>query len=685
MAGINMLIGVDTGGTFTDVVLFHRGQALTNKVPSTPNDFSRGVLEGIKGALTLAKERGLIQAAECVNFGLIHGTTVATNALLERKGARTGLLTTRGFRDVLEIGRQTRNELYNFLVERPDPLIPRPMRREISERVSAEGKIITELDKDEIEQALDAFEKTGVESIAISFLFSFLRPDHEKFAARAARKRGFNVSASSEILPEFREYERTSTTAVNAFVAPVMNKYLTKLQKHTGFQGARHFRVMQSNGGSLSAKAAGSSAVNTLLSGPAAGVIGAHAVAKQALANDSNDPVRLITFDMGGTSTDVSLIDGDWQITTEGEIGGFPVRVPMMDIHTVGAGGGSIAHVDAGGALHVGPQSVGADPGPACYGNSRQVSVTDANLILGRIEHDYFLGGQMNLRADRAVMAINRVAKMLNADTQTTAQAILKIVNSNMERAIRVISVARGYDPRRFTLVSFGGAGGLHACDLAEALQIPKVFIPRNPGVLSAWGAVCADVVKNFSRTSIAPLDRKESKFFTSIYLELESEARSTLKLEGFSGRSLVLKRSIDARYQGQSFEINVPWDSKIKGTIDNFHRAHERRYGHAALEDNVEAVTLRVRAIGQLEKPELDPIAKGRKTPREAILSSCGMTSFDRGRLLGGNRISGPALIIEDFATTYVPDGWHGQVDQWGNLHLAQSPPRLSKRQLGK
>ena len=696
-----MLIGIDTGGTFTDLILFSDAEdkpcIFTHKVPSTPPDFSVGVLRGLRELLAMAADaRRNTQDARRIS--LVHGSTVATNALLERKGANTALVTTKGFRDVLEIGRQTRAEIYNLNVERPAPLVPRNLRLEVTERVDAQGNVLTPLNEADVERVLDRLQRRGVESVAVCLLFSFLRPQHEQRIAELARKRGFFVSASCEVLPEFREYERTSTTVVNAYVSPVMSRYLSQLETEAKKLGAAHVRIMQSNGGSISAQAAGERAVHTLLSGPAAGVLGALHVTRQALTARSRSrlgistsypsrererAVNIITFDMGGTSTDVSLCVGDVRATTEANIGGLPVRVPMMDIHTVGAGGGSIAYVDAGGALRVGPQSAGADPGPVCYGKGEQVTVTDANLILGRIAPKRFLGGRMKLDEGRAREEMKKFARKLGnweiGKLDGAARAIVRVVNSNMERAIRVISVERGYDPRDFTLLSFGGAGGLHACALAESLRIPRVLIPVYPGLLSAWGCVASDVVKDFARTvmfSVRDKGQGTRGKGQGLFMRLEREAVRTLRREGFASDDIVLMRSLDLRYVGQSYEITTPFAGNVAETLQTFHRLHEQRYGHSSPDEPVEIVTARVRAVGRVSKPTLQPIVRGKADARAAMIARRRIgvttevvTTYDREKLKAGNEIIGPALVVEPYATTLVLSNWRGKVDRWGNI----------------
>ena len=659
MAGIQ--IGVDTGGTFSDLVAFDGRAVRTFKVPSTPDDFARGVLEAVRQ----------ISGDRQTRFTLIHSSTVATNALLERKVARAALITTKGFRDVLEIGRQTRPDLYNLLACRPAPLIPRPLRREVSERITAEGKVLHALDEDEAERLIKRLKQDGVETIAVSLVFSFVKPAHERAVGRVARRYGMSVSLSSDVLPEFREYERTSTTVVNACVSPVMQRYLKRLSKKSQPLGAERLRIVQSNGGSLSERAAGAAAVHTLLSGPAAGVTGAFSVAREALGTDTP---RIITFDMGGTSTDVALLDGHIPVTTESEIAGCPVRVPMMDIHTVGAGGGSLAKIDPGGALLAGPESAGAHPGPACYGAGDQSTVTDANLVLGRIVPDHFLGGRKRLDRYASERAFKPLARKLGVDIPTAARSIVRVVNANMERAIRVISVERGFDPRDFMLFSFGGAGGLHACDLAEALRIPRVMIPRNPGVLSAWGALSMDVVKDYSQTVM----KRPGDSLRAAFARLEKQAAKDLKSEGYARNKITWQRRVDARYVGQSYELTVPYSVEDRKTLSAFHEAHRKRYGHAEPGQPVEWVTVRVRATGPMPRPQLDRIEKGGASAKSACIGRRnGIDIYERALLRAGNRFEGPALILEDYATTWIPKGWSAKIDIWGHVMVERQDVR--------
>ena len=658
---IEPLIGVDTGGTFTDLVLVQGSRILTHKTPSTPEDFSRAVLDGVRA---LREQAGL--SGPCT---LVHSSTVATNALLEGRGARVGLITTRGFRDVLEIGRQQRPSLYNLRARRPPPLIPRARRMELSERVAADGSVLAALDDAEVERVLERLQQAGVESIALCLLFSFLRPAHERRVARAARRRRIPISVSSELVPVFREYERTATTAVNAFVAPVMTEYLRRLEQRGRGHEIRRLRIVQSNGGSLSRGDASREAAHTLLSGPAAGLMGAVAMARGI--HEGPGPLNLITFDMGGTSTDVSLVTDAPTLTTESVIAGHPVTLPMMDIHTVGAGGGSIARIDAGGALQVGPESAGADPGPACYGRGDLPTVTDANLVLGRIDPKHFLGGRMSIHPQRAETALTLLAAAMNTPLEQAARSVVRLVNAAMERAIRVVSIERGHDCRNFTLVCFGGAGGLHACELASALRIPRVMIPRHPGVLSAWGAVSSDVIKDYARTVMLPLHPSASARIDRTLRELTTRAHRELTAQGFEESEVVLAPSLDLRYQGQSYELTVPYGRDRGVVAERFHQAHLARYGHADADQPLEAVTVRLRATGPLSKPKLNPFAPA--SPTSPTRRRGGLALLERDELAPGARAAGPALILEPFATTYLPADWQAVPDPYGHLILTR------------
>jgi N-methylhydantoinase A len=657
-------IGVDTGGTFTDLVMLRHGEVYTFKTPSTPDDYARGILIGLQALLAQ------IPITEDASFEFVHASTVATNALLERKGARTALVTTQGFRDVLEIGRQQRPHLYDLYPTRPEPLVARALRHEVAERVDAQGHVLERLRTPDIDRLCATLQKQNVQSVAVCLLFSFLAPDHEQRIGAALREAGFDVSLSSEILPEFREYERTSTTVINAYVAPVMKRYLQRLAGHVRDMGAVGMRIVQSNGGSLSDAAAAACPVHTLLSGPAAGLTGAQSMARIALKGFKLPPDALITFDMGGTSTDVALIAGEPGVTTESTLAGFPVHVPMVDLHTVGAGGGSIASLDGGGALHVGPASAGADPGPACYGRGTEPTVTDANLVAGRLPVDHFLGGRMKLHPERAHAAVQSLAARMNVDLMAAAEAILRIVNANMVRAVRVISIERGHDPRRFTLVSFGGAGGLHACQVAEALHMTRVLVPRHPGVLSAWGALAADVVKDYATTLMRSPDAALAHELSQCLQGFAQQARDDLHREGIATADLELRPALDLRYEGQSHELTVPHRGTLEQTVAAFHELHAQRYGHASPKAPVQLVTVRLRAMGRGSAPQLKPRAAAAAT-RAAPRDDQGCPCLERDDMPMHRPIKGPCLILEAHATTHLPKGWSARADAFGNLLL--------------
>jgi N-methylhydantoinase A len=660
-----MKIGVDIGGTFTDFVFIEKGEIYTAKLLSTPTHPEQSVLEGLEvGALHIGSLR---------DAALIHGSTVATNALLEKKGARTALITTRGFEDVLEIGRQNRPRIYDIFVQRPEPLVPAPLRFGISERVNSEGKVITPLNLEEIPPIIRQLKANNVESVSICLLFSFLHPTHEQIILEALRKEGFFVSTSHQILPEFREYERMSTTTVNAYVSPLMSRYLANLEEKIP---CREFKIMQSNGGTISSQMAREISVHTVFSGPAGGLVGARYMAD--LAGFSH----IITFDMGGTSTDVSLCPGELRVTSEASISGYPIRVPVLAIHSVGAGGGSIAYFDEGGALRVGPESAGAVPGPICYGKGDQITVTDANLLLGKLDPNYFLGGKMKLDIKRTREAFSRMSHDRQIDEIALAQGIVTVANSNMERAINVISVEKGYDPRDFTLVSFGGAGSLHACDLARNLGIPKVLVPLNPGVLSALGMVIADVVKDYSRTVMLSSEATLQIGLETVFDPLIQHALTDLTREGIPQKDILLEKFLDMRYVGQSYEISIPLSQELDDYVKKFHNQHEMLYGHCNPAEKTEIVNLRIRARYVTEKPQIPTRKLVGSDPSAALLeekevyfqtvetqSSLLTPIYDRDKLNPGNQIKGPALILEAHATIVIPPDCKGKVDGHGNL----------------
>jgi N-methylhydantoinase A len=663
-------IGVDIGGTFTDFVIFDQetGKLETFKLPSTPSDPSQAVLEGLNSW----KDHSSIE--------IIHGSTVATNTLLERKGANTALVTTQGFRDVLQIGRQNRPELYNLFFKLPQVLIPEEHRFEVEERVDSDGKVIKSLDIDQVIELISHIKSTEVNSIAISLLFSFLYPDHEIFLAKKFREAGFFVSVSCEILPEYREYERTSTTAVNAYVSPILNTYLSNLE--TALMNAR-IQVMQSNGGMISVSEARKNGVQCILSGPAGGVVGAlfvskiHQIENSSLNGNINDKTKFVSFDMGGTSTDVSLIDEEFQLTTESVISGCPIAIPMLDINTIGAGGGSIAHIDIGGALRVGPQSAGANPGPACYGNGALPTVTDANLVLGRIAPELFLGGKIILDTNASLRAIQEISQKLHMSPTDTALGIIEVVNSHMERALRVISVEKGYDPKDFLLLSFGGAGGLHATNLARRLGIPQVLIPPHASTLSALGMLAADVIKDYTQTVMLSGEASIQEIKNSMD-KLISTGQNDLQKEGIHHKDIIISQLMDMRYVGQSYELKVPFTSSYK---EDFHTLHQNTYGFCLREAKVEIVNIRVRAIGLVSEPKILPIELSDSSPskfkigtRNAIFQDASQEiTFYRGEFLRPDyEIEGPAIIVRSDTTILLNTDDIGRVDNYGNLLIS-------------
>jgi N-methylhydantoinase A len=649
----NFRIGVDTGGTFTDIIGLQNGEVRSWKLSSTPGRFEQAVLQG---ALHVSQR----EAAQ-----LIHSTTVATNALLERKGSRCALVTTRGFRDVLEIGRQTRPDLYALYPKKPLPLIPAENRYEISERVNARGEVLIPLNEEDVLEVIQVLKKENIESVAVVFLFSFLVPDHERRVGEMLRDAGFKVSLSQDVLPEFREVERSSTTVANAYVQPVMMDYLDRLQDAGEKQKTGNLQLVQSNGGTLSPQQAGREAVHTLLSGPAAGIQGVLQVAK---AGDPDQNLKLITFDMGGTSTDVALIDGRPQISTEMKLGDFPIGVPMFNIHTVGAGGGSLARVDAGGALQVGPESAGADPGPACYGNGGGATVTDAHVVLGHIRPENFLQGRMKLHRDASEKVMTDLGERMGGLTkEEAARGVLQIANLHMENAIRVISVQKGYDPAEFTLVGFGGAGGLHSFALAEALGISRVLVPCHPGVLSALGAASASVRQECGITVMQEWGPGSGEILANEIRELTGQVMHRFVEEGFGDGEPEIRVACDMRYCGQSHELRVEVNpDEVDKVREAFDAEHMRQYGYCDREGAVQVVTVRVSgewAAPEMRLPTIPERLKGENVPE----SPTGW--IRRDMLLQGDVLRGPLLVVEDFHTVVLPRGWELRVDRIGNL----------------
>jgi N-methylhydantoinase A len=666
-------VGVDIGGTFTDLVTVADGSVRVHKTPSTPAHAERGVLNGLDGV----SEKYGIEPADVGFFG--HGTTVATNAVLEGEWGDTALVTTEGFRDVLEIGRQARPDIYDFQAEKPAPVVERDRRYEVDERLNERGDVHEPLDEASVRAIAD--DLADVDSVAVSLLYSFENDAHERRVRELLEAQGVDASfsLSSRVLPEIREYERTLTTSLNAALKPVMDSYISRLGSRIAEEGVdADLKIMQSNGGIITADAARDRPVNTLLSGPAGGVQGATYVAGLAGIEDC------ITMDMGGTSCDVSLVQGgDPLVTTDVEVGEYPVSVPMIDIHTVGAGGGSIAWIDAGGALRVGPKSAGAEPGPVCYGRGgERPTITDAHATLGRIDPSRFLEGAS---PDDAVARAMRehVANDLDMDVQEAAQGILDVANANTARALRVVSVERGYDPREFGLVAFGGAGPLHAAGLARELEIPRVVVPRTAGVLSALGLLISDVLYDFSTSKVRSWTEVEVETLAEPFAEFRSRGRDRLAAESQTGEDVVFERSADLRYAGQSFELTVPVpdgeidETTLDAVVERFHDKHRKRYGHAYEDEPVELVTLRLRARGVVETPDLrsEPVDGSvddaiRET-RDVVYDDRTHATriYDRGSLPTGANFDGPAIVEGRESTVVVHPEQSASVDEYGTL----------------
>jgi N-methylhydantoinase A len=677
-------LGVDTGGTFTDLCVFEEssGNVMVAKVASTPGNPALAVMNGIR---KLVETQGILPQEFCF---LIHGTTVATNALLEHKGARTALVTTAGFEDVLHIGRQNRPRLYDFRASRPPPVVPRDLRFGVPERVLHTGEVLRPLDEGKTRGVAEKISGQGVCSIAVCLIHSYANPIHEQRVASILAEvlPDAHVTVSTEVLPEFREYERTSTVCINAYVMPRVNDYVADLERRMRDMGiASDLYIMQSNGGVITARTARRMSARTVLSGPAGGAL------TGVFLSRALERPRVITIDMGGTSSDICLIEGgNPRVTTESEIGGYPIKLPMIDINTIGAGGGSIARIDEGGALRVGPESAGADPGPVCYGRGgTEPTVTDANLVLGRLNPSGLLGGEMPLRLDEAIEVLAaKIARPLGLDVYQAAEGILSVVNANMIRGIRRVSVERGYDPREFILVPFGGAGPMHGVELARALNMREVAVPAHPGISSAVGMLSADVRHDYVRTHIAVCRSADADRVQSTFEEMESQGSAQLDREGFACQAVELIRSADMRYGRQSYELSVP----VKGGVltrsdlaaieESFHGLHESAYGYARRGEAVEFVNLRVEALGKL--PEFRAIQRrGRagKTPeaidvREVYFGGRTFRTpvYPRHALPEGAAILGPAIVEQMDATIVVPPDYRAVADRTGNLLIGDS-----------
>ncbi|HEY6251528.1 MAG TPA: hydantoinase/oxoprolinase family protein [Candidatus Angelobacter sp.] len=652
-------IAIDSGGTFTDCVWLEDSTLRILKVFSTPADPSAAIAEAVSKI-----------ASPGVPVTILHGTTVGTNTLLQRKGARVAFVTTAGFEDSIEIGRQHRPKLYDFFFEKDPPLAPLELRFGVEERTSADGKVIQLPDMAGLRNLVNAISAGKPEAIAISLLFSFANPQNEQAVAKALKELNVPLSISHQILPEFREYERASTVLVNSYLQPIMQKYLQGLQTRAGQSNRARIFVMQSSGGITALETAAAQPVRTVLSGPAGGVVGASALAGRSGFEN------IISFDMGGTSTDVALVEGTATTSNEAEVAGLPVRVPILDIHTVGAGGGSLARFDAGGALRVGPESAGADPGPICYGRGELPTVTDANLLLGRLPANQFLGGDFELDLPRTLEIVQRWLRRSGSrlSVEELAAGIVRVINANMEKAIRVVSIERGYDSREFALVAFGGAGGMHACELAQALRIPRVIVPAYPGALSALGILISDVVKDHSRTILMRLRELPLKELDRLYADLKSRLSAELNQEGWQGRA-IFEKSCDLRYRGQGYELNLPF---ARDVIQRFHAEHKRRYGYSSPEREVEIVTVRLRgrvpSKEKLSRLKIENKAgKLKESSAQVWFSGKRHKTFvvPRESLKPGKIHRGPAIVTEYSGTTVVPPGHKFLADKTGNLMI--------------
>jgi N-methylhydantoinase A len=673
-------LGIDSGGTFTDVVLFDdKKKALhITKTPSTPANPAIGVINGIK---KIVSQVG-IQPEEIAS--LVHGTTVATNALLEYKGIRTALILTEGFKDILSIGRQDRPKLYDYFERRPEPFIPRHLRFEVSERILYDGEILRPLDEKQVRSIAEKLKKMEIRGIAVCLLHSYANFIHEE-KVKEIFKLCYPeavVSTSHEILPEFREYERMSTTVINTYVMPIIDRYLQDLQTMMREEGlTADLNVMQSNGGVMTSRNAGEKSVHTILSGPAGGVMGSLAIGNQIGMKN------LITVDMGGTSFDICLIhDGKIHFTKESEIGGHPIKIPMIDIHTIGAGGGSIAWIDPGGSLHVGPQSAGARPGPVSYQlGGKEPTVTDANLVLGRLDPEYYLGGEMFLDVEAAKQAITeKIAQPLHLSLEEAAEGIIKVINASMVRGIRKVSVEKGFDAREFSMICFGGGGPLHSFELAEELRIPTVVVPISPGVNSALGLLIADFRYDYSQTFLKRTQDIRLDSLNQGFKALETKATQQMIEEKIDREDRVILRSVEMRYAGQGYELEVPapngtlTQKDLKRINGAFHQIHRQLYGYASPQETTEFVYLRIAALGKIPKPRFKKEKEGDRKQGRALKGKrrvfvqgkfVSIPIYERALLRPGDRIQGPAVIEQMDSTTFLSYRQRAQVDPYLNL----------------
>ncbi|MDR5010968.1 hydantoinase/oxoprolinase family protein (plasmid) [Agrobacterium tumefaciens] len=676
-------IGVDSGGTFTDVCLFDDETGKLNiwKVPSTPDDPSRGISNGVSEGLSTVGS-----TASQVAF-LGHGTTVATNALIELKGVPTGLITTDGFRDLLEIGRQKRPSLYDMHAEKPEVLVSRDRRQEVPERLTCEGAVDLSLDEDKLRAAVRKLSEEDVKAVAVCFLYGFLNSVNEQRVVEILREEmpDVFVSVSHQVAPEFREYERLSTTVVNAYLGPVMQRYIERLKQRLADLGVTITpQLTQSNGGVIGFDTAARLPVRTVLSGPSTGVVAAQAVGRMAGFEN------IITFDVGGTSSDVALMQGGvCKLTGEANVHGYPIKAPMLDIHTVGAGGGSIAFVDSGGLLKVGPRSAGADPGPACYGRGNtEATVTDANIVLHTLNPIEILGGRMKVRRDLAVDAVQRLADKLGLGLMETAQGIISVLTANMAKAIRLISVQRGHDPRDYALMAFGGAGPLHAARLAKELDMSRIIVPLTPGTLCALGLLLTDLRSDFAISRLMKVDQDAVEPIISGFETLEGQAESWFAQEGIEADRRVVNRTADMRYVGQNYElqVNVPAgqvdENTLQAMVKGFESAHQQRFGFIAEGEQIQIVTLRLEAAGLVNKAEFAPTESEGPDCQPAIIGKrdvymdevkdfVACSVYARYRLKAGNRIEGPAIVEQMDTTTVVLPNMQATVDPYLNLIL--------------
>ncbi len=682
-----MRIGVDVGGTFTDVILVddRSGTFHYTKVPTTPASPAEGVMAGLEKILQLSGS-----SMPQLDY-LVHGTTIGTNAVLERKGAKVGLLTTEGFADVLEIRRVGRPQegLYDFSVDHPPALVPRYLRKGLVERVNSKGQVLVPLDEGSVVEAVDFLKNEGVRAVAVCLLFSFLNPVHEKRVAEICRERfpEAYLSLSSEVCPEFREYERTSTAVINAYLLPVSERYVESLVSSlAGRYGEVDLRIMQASGGSMTADVAGKNAAHMVNSGPAGGAMAGAFISRITGRN------LVVGVDMGGTSFDICLIDGGTpKTTTDAMVGGFPIKIPMIDIHTIGAGGGSVAWVDQAGILNVGPQSAGALPGPACYGRGGTLpTVTDANLLLGRLSPDYFLGGELKLFLEKSFQAVKEhVADRTGMSVEEAARGIIRIVNANMVKGIAATSVEKGYDVREFALVAFGGAGPLHGVELAEELKIREVIVPPLCGNLSALGLLVSDTQRDYVRTLAKKHHEIDTDLLLSVFRSLQEEGVRQLRREQVKEGDMLVLYSADLRYKGQSYEINTPVQisssiESISAILDRFHGLHQRFYSYCEPHETVEFVNLRVRAIGRSPEVRLALQAVSEGSPSQAVkgrrpvyfegLGKVDVPIYDRDLLYPGYSFGGPCLIEERIATTVMPPGCSAAIDPFGNIIVSLS-----------